>query len=250
MSTKLLLALVVACWVLAASVSRGQEVVLPPPRPVPALPAPAEPCPPPPPQEHTVSTLNAHLVEEQTLQFVPRPTLQEVLARVPTADVDIEYKEETRSCTVMVLKPRWEERVVTAMTPVPEVTTDPCTGCAHIDYKQVPVTKTVQVQVFDQVPETREYVVKVPVVRPVEKQALFRRFTLVTTPQPEIEKTFKLIAVPNELKIPAPSCALPSLDQGAAQPAAPPPAGPRERPTPEPPPAPRDLGKLPLPEDR
>jgi hypothetical protein len=209
MFRKVFLGLVVGCGALLPGVGGAQE--LPPAslEPVPPVAAGGGACVSPAPPERSCRALNIHLLQEQELKVVPHAALHEVLTRSPIMDVEIEYREEKRPCTVMVLKPRWEERTVTTMTAVPEVTTDPGTGCLHIEYKQVPQCKTVQVQVFDQVPETREYVVKVPVLRSVEKQALYRSFVLDTTPRPAVVGTLKLIAIPNDITIPAPPCPTP-----------------------------------------
>lgn len=199
----------------------GQEIpLLPPPRPLPSssapeprLPAPAD-SPPSipldaPMVEKDFCAIRVHPVERQDLKLVPRVVPLEVISRVPTMDVEVTYKEERRRVPVLVLKAREIERPVTTMTLVPETTVD-CTGCPHTKYKPVPVCKLVKVQVFEQVSEMREYVVRVPVLRPVEKEILVRRFVLDQTPQPAVFRKFDLLVLPIKAKVPVPTCPAPA----------------------------------------
>ncbi len=218
---------------------------LPPPTRLPAdaleSPAPAAPadnCPapcPPPLIDKQHSGLKVHLIEEQTLEAVPNVALREVIVRIPTSDLQVEYREEKQRVTVMVLKPREEEQQITTTELVPETTVD-CHGCPHVEYKPVPVCKIAKVTVFDQVPEVKEYTIKVPVVRPVEKEVQIRHFVLDTTPKPAVFRHYQLQVIPEEATYQVPTCAAPAATLPAE------PAGPAR---PEPP-APLPAGLVPV----
>jgi len=178
------------------------------------------------------------LVEEQTLREAPAAALREVITSVPVADVEVTYRAEKRTAVVMVLKAREEDQLVTTMSTVPETVVCTETGHPRTEYRQVPVCKVVKVQVFDRVPETRTYTIKVPVVRPVEREVLFRSYVVDLTPQPAVFRSFRLIDIPNEASVPvpaAPPCGVPHHPLWSPLPEAP--AGERPVPPEAPPPA-------------
>jgi hypothetical protein len=173
--------------------------------------------------------LKVHLVEEQKLEMVPNATLHEVIARIPCTDISVDYREEKRTATVLVAKPREEEHIVHTTTQVPVTVIDPCTGCAHHAYKQVPVCRVIKVTVYDQVPETRTYTVKVPVLRPVEKEVQIQHFALDLTPQPAVIQRLQAIPMTCETCYHVPLCPVPgpgtpAEPSGPKQPELPPPA--------------------------
>lgn len=181
---------------------------LPVPRPIEPVPT-IDPFPCTPTVEKTYCATLVHLVEEQKLKMVPNAALREVIARVPAMDVQVEYREEKQSCIVMVLKPREVEQQVTTIATLPHVSVDPCTGCSHIEYEHVPVCKTVKVTIFEQVPERREYVVKVPVLRCVEKELQYRQVALDLSPRPEVHRRYQAIVLPVKATVQVPICPVP-----------------------------------------
>jgi hypothetical protein len=170
--------------------------------------------------DKTYTGLKVHLVEEQTLEERPAAALHEVIARIPTCDLQVDYREEKRTATVMVLKPREEEQPVTVMTLAPETVIDPCTGCAHTEYKQVPVCKTVKVTVYDRVPETRTYTVKVPVLRPVPGEVQIQHYLVDLSPRPAVVSHYKAVELPADTHYQIPVCPSPgpALPSGPEEP--------------------------------
>jgi hypothetical protein len=145
-----------------------------------------------------------HLVPEQHATTVPKLNLREVATSVPTMDLKIDFKEEKRTVVVTSLKPREEDRVVTSTTLVPETHVDPCTHCQTITYRPVCVTKTVKVTVMDPVQETREVIVKVPILTPVERSVVVRHLTVDATTVPAVATTYKLVTIPGTVSVPVP----------------------------------------------
>ncbi|MBL8793337.1 MAG: hypothetical protein JNM56_05495 [Planctomycetia bacterium] len=158
------------------------------------------------PADRTVTVNEVKLVEEQELIAVPQLPVRPVVTRVPIMGVDIEYKEEKRCVTVMVVKPREVETEVTTLATVPETTVDPCTGKLCITYKQIPICKTVKTTVYETVPETREYNVRVPVVKPVERAADVTTLAVDEVSAAATLTRLQVIQTPNEVTIPAPPC--------------------------------------------
>src|SRR5205085_10697266 len=117
--------------------------------------------------ERTIDTTKIYLVPEQSVIVKPMLDLREVVTTVPTMELKIDFKEEKRTVSFTSLRPREEDRVVTSTTMVPETHIDPCTHCQTITYKQVCQTKVVKVTVMDCVQETREVIVRVPIITPV-----------------------------------------------------------------------------------
>jgi hypothetical protein len=108
-----------------------------------------------------------------------------------------------------VLKPREVEQQMTYMKLVLETTVDPCTGKPCTIQKQVPAEKTVKVTVFDTECVDREVIVRVPVLVPVEREVLVKRFVLDSTTEPAICKKLHAETVPNEIKVQVPVQPLP-----------------------------------------
>src|SRR5262249_39701302 len=154
--------------------------------------------------ERTLETTKVHLVPEQSATTVPHLELSEVATTVPTMDLKIDFKEEKRTVCVTSLKPREEERVVTSTTMVPEVHVDPCTHCQTITYKPVCQTKTVKVTVMDCVEETKEVIVKVPVLTAVESGVVVKQLALDVTTLPAVCTTYKAVVMPSTLTVPVP----------------------------------------------
>lgn len=149
-------------------------------------------------------TTKMHLVPEQHATTLPRLSLREVATTVPTTDLKIDFKEEKRTVVVTSLKPREEDRVVTSTTLVPETHIDPGTHCQTTTYRPVCVTKTVKVTVMDSVQETREVIVRVPILTPVESAVVVKQLTVDVTSVPAVATTFRLVTIPGTVSVPAP----------------------------------------------
>lgn len=221
-----------------AAVALAQEE-LPQPRALePAVAAPADACCCPPVEEKPYHFKKIRLVENQEVKLVPNVAAVEAIGTIPYCDLAVEYREEKRTVTVMALKPRVEERLVHTMTLVPHKTVDPCTGCTKVEYATCPICKMVKVQVFDQVPEQREITVKVPVLRPVEKELQVRSFVLNKAPQPKVFRSFEALVLPTEGTLHVPPCPQPrEAELPADEPVRPEPGvpvGPEEAPLPRP----------------
>ena len=152
----------------------------------------------------TLNTTKVYLVPEQHATTVPSLALREVATTVPITDLRIDFKEEKRTVLVTSLKPRQEDRVVTSTTLVPETHVDPNTRCQTTTYTPVCVTKIVKVTVMDSVQETRDVVVMVPVLTPVESAVVVKRLTVDATTVPAVATTYKLVTVPGTASVPGP----------------------------------------------
>jgi hypothetical protein len=154
-------------------------------------------------------------VPEQHATTVPSLKLREVATTVPTMDLKIDFKEEKRTVCVSSLKPREEDRVITSTTMVPETYIDPCTHCQTTKYTPVCQTKIVKVTVMDRVEETKEVVVRVPILTPVESSVVVKRLALDATTVPAVATTYRLVTMPTTLSVPAlpPPCLPPTCAQ-------------------------------------
>jgi hypothetical protein len=146
-------------------------------------------------------------VPEQHATTVPNLNLREVPTTVPIMDLKIDFKEEKRTVCVTALKPREEERVVTSTTMVPESHIDPCTHCQTITYKPVCQTKTVKVTVMDCVQETKEVIVRVPILTPVESSVVVKQFAVDATTVPAVATTYRVVTLQSKLTVPVPPAA-------------------------------------------
>lgn len=173
------------------------EKPAPAPQPLPAM----EPCGPT--MERTINQLRLHLVEEQTAIVVPKLTLREEVRPQIVPDLEVRYRDEKRVVQVQVLKPREVEQLMTYMKLVLETTVD-CTGKPCTIQRKVPAEKTVKVTVFDTEYVDREVIVRVPVLVPVEREVLVKRFVLDCTTEAAIRKQLHAETVPNEIKVPVP----------------------------------------------
>ena len=171
--------------------------------------------------ERAVDTTKMYLVPEQHATTVPSLNLRDVATTVPTMDLKIDFKEEKRTVCVTSLKPREEDRVVTSTTMVPETHIDPCTHCQTITYRPVCQTKTVKVTVMDCVQETREVIVRVPVITPVESTRTFKQYAIDATTVPVVATTYRVIKMPGTatLPVPPPPCFTPSSGPAGCAPA-------------------------------
>jgi hypothetical protein len=142
------------------------------------------------------------LVERQSATTLPKIDVREVEV-CRERPIDLEWKEEKRVITVLSVKPRQCEELVTCMTSHPETTVDPCTGQCCTVYKQVPVTKKVTITVYDTVPEQKTVIVRVPCLKP-GKEMVVKKLVLDETTVPAICKRYELLESNNT--VPAPVC--------------------------------------------
>jgi hypothetical protein len=162
--------------------------------------------------ERKLCNTQVYLVPQQHATTLPSLKVREVNTTVPTMGLKIDFKEEKRTVCVTSVKPREEERVVTSTTMVPETYIDPHTHCEATRYTPVCLTKTVKVTVMDCVQETKEVIVKVPVLTPVESSVVVTRLALDVSTVPAVANTYKLVIMPSKLSVPAlpPPCLPPS----------------------------------------
>jgi len=146
------------------------------------------------------------IYETQELVTVPEINIKEIVTKVPVKGVEVKYKEEKRSITIMVEKEREEERLVTSTTCIPETTIDPCTGCSITTYKHVPVCKTVKIKVWDVVPETKEYTVQVPVLECVDREIQVLQLTATATSAAATCTKLNAAITNTDVTIPAAPC--------------------------------------------
>jgi hypothetical protein len=175
-------------------------------------PAPA--CVPPPPApcgDRTLHHTQVIIVPHEEVTTEPQINIRDVVTRVPTTSLAIEYREEKRCVTVMVPKPHEIERVVETITCVPETTIDPCTGQCCTTYKNVPETKVVKTQIFVPCPETREVMVRVPVLKPVPIELEVKQLTADWSTKAVPYVKLEGIVIPTEIKVPCPPISLPPL---------------------------------------
>jgi hypothetical protein len=154
--------------------------------------------------ERTIDTTKVYLVPEQCVTTKPMLDLREVVTTVPTMDLKIDFKEEKRTVCVTSLKPREEDRVVTSTTMVPETYIDPCTHCQSIKYKPVCQTKVVKVTVMDCVQETKEVIVRVPILTPVESSMAVKQYAVDRTTVPVVATTYRVVTMPGTATVPGP----------------------------------------------
>jgi hypothetical protein len=142
------------------------------------------------------------LMEVQSATTLPRFNIREETIGTERG-LAVDYVEERRTVTELVMKPHEVEQQVTCMTAQPCTVTDPCTGECHTEYHQVPVCKTVKITVFEAVPTPREVVVRVPYLKP-GPEFVHKRLAVDAVTIPAIEKRLQLLTVPNEIAVPAP----------------------------------------------
>jgi hypothetical protein len=158
----------------------------------------------PPSCEQTIDNTKVYLVPEECATTVPTVNLRAVATTVPTMGLKIDFKEEKRTVSVTSLKPREEDRVVTSTTMVPETHIDPCTHCQTIKYRPVCQTKIVKVTVMDCVQETREVIVRVPILTPVESSVVVNQVAVDVTTVPAVVTTYRVVTMPGTLTVPVP----------------------------------------------
>lgn len=199
------LTLLGAIGVLASSATAQEESSEPPLAPPPAA-CSTECCPPA--CETCIHHTNVVLVPTQEAICVPQLNIREVVTRVPATTVQYELKEEKRTVTVTVAKPREVERVVESVSWVPETTTDSCGHCCTT-LKPVKQCKTVKVTVYDHVCETKEVTVQVPVIKCVPTEYEVKQLTADWTSAAAVQTKLDAVVVPVEIKVPNMCCPVP-----------------------------------------
>lgn len=153
--------------------------------------------------ERTVCRQQFYLVEQQQATCLDVLSVREVDAgRRIVKDLEIDWKESKHVGTEIVMKSREVEREVTCWKTEAVQGTDPCTGCPCTTYKKVPVKHKVTITVYEPVCEPREFVVRVPVVKEVEREVQIKKLVLEQTQEPAIRKTLRVIELKDEVKVP------------------------------------------------
>jgi hypothetical protein len=155
--------------------------------------------------EKTIPYAKIYLVEEQCATTLPRLTPREVEVGRAQACLEVDFRAEKRTVTVLEIKKRVVEQEVTCLTTEPVKSCDPCTGQPCIVYQQVPVVKKVPITVSECVPVPREVVVQVPVVKP-GKELVVKKLVLDATTIPAIETRLRAVPVQTEIQVQVPAC--------------------------------------------
>jgi hypothetical protein len=232
MFPRLLRCCLVGSWALFVGLATAQEPANKLPPPTPAEERPAQPALPPEivtvpialdhadccapcDVEQTYPVKRVQIAEVQEAITLPRLPVREEITKIPFVGVGIEYREEKQPITYLVTKVRTELRQVQSMSVVPETTVDPCTGCPCTTYKEVPICQSVPVEVVDVVPETKLGVIKVPVLKCVNKVAVVKRVVVDETTVPASVTHFQAVEastdVTTSLPLPHPPSPAPPL---------------------------------------
>jgi hypothetical protein len=162
--------------------------------------------------EKTICTRKVQLLEQQTADTLPRLPLRDVeVCREKQTSLQIDWKETRYVCTELTVEPVVSQQDVVCMTVKPETTVDPCTGKPCTVYKQVPEVKKVQVTVMKAVPREKEYVLRVPCLKPVERDAVVQKLAVDATTIPAVTTRLHAVIVPCEVKVQVPVSTPPCL---------------------------------------
>jgi hypothetical protein len=153
---------------------------------------------------------------------VPLQTLvpREVIREEKQKTLEVLYREEKRTFTEVVIKPREIQRQVTHCRMQPVTVTDPCTG--HCTTVMQPVTEVKQVKetIYEAAPEKKEVTVRVPYLKEVD--VLVPAKTLLLEQRTEMRIEGYGVKVPAEripkdrvLVAPAPCCPHEQVAPGA-----------------------------------
>lgn len=216
MMRRILPGLLVGLTALAGGAARGQDLPqklpeqAPPPAAAPQAIEAAAPCCPT--VEKTICTRKVYLFPEQTATTLPRLTLRPVeVCREKQTALQIDWKESRYVCTELTVEPVVSVQEVVCMTVKPETTIDPCTGKPCTVYKQVPEVKKVQITTMKAVPREKEYIVRVPCLKPVERDVVVQKLAVDATTIPAVTTRLHAVTVPCEAKVQVPACPLPCL---------------------------------------
>jgi hypothetical protein len=152
--------------------------------------------------EKNVCVPRVTLVPEEQAITVPRLQLNEVEVGRDRLGCVLDFHEEKRCITEMVLKPRVEEQQVCTTKLVEETCLD-CNGHPHKVIKQVPETVTVKVTKYDVVPEQREVIVRVPVLKP-GPEVRIKKLEVHEYSVPAIERRFHAVFTDNQVQVQVP----------------------------------------------
>jgi hypothetical protein len=211
--------LLAGCWAMLPA-ARAQE-----PQPGPELPTPqsvpaptALPLPPPdtgapgcPSCGPTITVPRLAVIEEQEAITIPRLNVrEEVVGHAFGPEVD--YRDEKRTVTEWVMKPREVTQDFMDVTMMPHTVTDPCTGQCRTEYTPCPTPRQIKTTVYDMVPVPREVVIRVPVFKPGVPLEV-RRVVVDNTTQAAILSRMQVLPTPTTVPLPqpcpAPACPLP-----------------------------------------
>lgn len=199
MHGKMLHGLVLGCLSLAPLAGQAQEKPISKPE---LLPAPtessAQPCPT---CEKKYTTYKLHWLERDG---APAPVLKlkELTNQEPVCTYELDWREEQRIKTEIVLKPREIVKEVTTCTMEPKTVIDPVTGCRSVEWKPVTETKLVKDIVFDACPEDKIYTVKFPYLKNVDKIYTYKKFYLEHDLEKRVEKYGVLVPIEVTEKVP------------------------------------------------
>jgi hypothetical protein len=194
-------------WALPGAMSLAQETggekrIEPPPPVTPPAAAPVESCAP----HRSQCVPGLKIVEENCAITIPGLEIRPILSRQKVPDLAITYREEKKTVLATVLKPREVEEAIPCMTVEHETIVDPCTGkCCTVE-KQVPGVKIIKTTVFDTVTEERVVIIRVPEIKPVEREVLVKTLAAFPTAVPAVEKRLRAIPTNGEVTVPTAPC--------------------------------------------
>jgi hypothetical protein len=202
------------CWVLTLSASAQEGVRPPEPIPPPTVKEGPPPPPPdllPPPCGPTVDKClkvpQALIVEDQNAVAIPKLQLRDVELGRGRYCVELDFRQEKQTITVMELKPRIEKQSVCVTKLVPQTVLDEC-GKPCTKMCEIPDVQVVDVTKYDVVPVQREVVVTVPVLKPGrEFQVIGLALDHYTAAG--IETRLHLEEHSNEVHVAVPACPVP-----------------------------------------
>jgi hypothetical protein len=156
-----------------------------PPEP---LPAPADLAPKPclVPVTECKTTYKLHWLEREVPHTKMELKLREESAgQEHRIEYEIDWTEEKCLRTETTYKPREIVKDVTVCTSVPEKVCDPVTGCCKVILKPVTEVKQVREIVFEPVTEQKEYVLRRPCLKPVDRVFTLKKLCLDIVPKTE-----------------------------------------------------------------
>lgn len=199
----LISALVAGALAVPALADETPPETLPPPAPAPA-PAPACGM-----TEKCKTSYNLHWLEREVPHTQTKYNLRDVVTPATKHGLEIEYKKEQRTRTVMVLKPQEVVKEVTVRTQIPKVVKDPCTGCATVVFEPFTETKQVKERCYCLVPEEQVYTVQTGCLKEVDKPIGIKTLALDCVTETVTKKERFGVVVPVEIKERKPPCPCP-----------------------------------------
>jgi hypothetical protein len=158
------------------------------------------------------SRTQVYIVEQEEATTIPRLTTRAVeCGREVRTHLEVDWAETKYSVTELEFKPRTVLQEVVVCSVEPKKSVDPHSGKECTVFEKVESVKKVKVTVYDCVPVEKHYILKTPVIKPVDKEYLVRRLVLDSTTEPGIRKTLRAVHAPEDVKLQVPLTTVPCL---------------------------------------